>query len=442
MSGKLTDVLIVGGGVIGTSIAYYLAKKGASVTLLDRGRLGTEASSAAAGMLGAQSEMEDDGALFQWARRSRSMFPALSEELKALTGLDIGLVREGLLNVALSDVQEAELRARALWQRAAGERAEWLDASAACELEPALSTRVRGALYLPDDGQVEAPKLAAAFAQAAITLGANVREFAPVSALLAEGGRVTGVMTPEGPLYSSCVVVAAGTWSGQLLQGIGAELPMYPVKGECFSVLTPKPLLHKTLFTPGCYVVPKAGGRVLVGATVKPYSYDRKVSLAGLQLLMARAQELMPELAGAEWERAWSGLRPQSGDGLPYIGAVPQLAGLYTACGHYRNGILLSPITGQVMANLIAEGSAVDDEEEDEEQLVWQFADEGFAEEAGGAAQSQPGWRSAEAGSTQDGTVLSEEDRLMLDAFVPDVAEGSKRASLNKLAEKSCEPAL
>ncbi|WNR44008.1 glycine oxidase ThiO [Paenibacillus roseipurpureus] len=351
MNKSETAVIIVGGGVIGASIAYYLAKRGQSVTLLERGQLGMEASAAAAGMLGAQSEMEDTGALFQWARLSRSMFPELSGELRELTGIDIGLVREGLLNVALSDVQEEELRARETLQRAAGERAQWLSAAEATGLEPALSGATRGALYLPEDGQVEAPQLAAAFAQAAQVLGAKVQPYAQVQGLLTERSRVIGVMTAAGPRYSDHVVVAAGTWSGQLLAGIGVELPMFPVKGECFSVRTPKPLLKRTLFTPGCYIVPKAGGRLVVGATVVPHSYDRKVSLAGLAELMDRARGMMLSLGDAEWEKAWSGLRPQTADGLPYIGKVTAMEGLYTACGHYRNGILLSPITGKVMAD-------------------------------------------------------------------------------------------
>lgn len=349
-----SDVIIVGGGVIGASIAYHLAKRGQSVTLLERSRLGTEASTAAAGMLGAQSEMEDTGPLFQWGRHSRAMFPELSGELRSLTGIDIGLVREGLLNVALSDAQEQELRAREKLQRAAGEKAEWLSAAAAAELEPALSKATRGALYLPGDGQVEAPQLAAAFAQAARVLGAKLQEFAQVQGLLTEGDRVIGVMTSEGALYSDHVVVAAGTWSGQFLAGSGIDLPVYPVKGECFSVLTEKRELLKTLFTPGCYIVPKAGGRLLVGATVVPHSYDRKVSLAGLTELMARAKQLMPAIGEAEWEKAWSGLRPQTPDGLPYIGEIPMYKGLFAACGHYRNGILLSPITGKVIAQLVS----------------------------------------------------------------------------------------
>ncbi|TXK75906.1 glycine oxidase ThiO [Paenibacillus sp. N3.4] len=347
------QVIIVGGGVIGSSIAYYLAKRGQSVTLLERGRLGTEASAAAAGMLGAQSEMEDTGPLFQWARHSRAMFPQLAEELKDLTGIDIGLVREGLLNVAFSDVQEQELREREKLQRAAGEKAEWLSAAAAVKLEPALNRATRGALYLPGDGQVEAPRLAAAFAQAAQVLGAKVQQFVQVQGLLTEQGRVCGVLTSDGSLYGEHIIVASGVWSGQLLAGIDVHLPLYPVKGECFSVHTTVPLLHKTLFTPGCYIVPKAGGRLLIGATVVPNSYDRKVSLSGLGELMERAKQLMPAISEAEWEKAWSGLRPQTPDGMPYIGKVPQYEGLYAACGHYRNGILLSPITGKVISEMI-----------------------------------------------------------------------------------------
>ncbi|WP_063860214.1 glycine oxidase ThiO [Paenibacillus sp. Soil724D2] len=418
----MNDVIIVGGGVIGSSIAYNLAKRGQSVLLLERGRLGMEASSAAAGMLGAQSEMEDTGPLFQWARQSRAMFPQLSEELKALTGIDIGLVREGLLNVALSDVQEQELRAREKLQRAAGEQAEWLSAAAAAKLEPALSGATRGALYLPGDGQVEAPLLAATFAQAARVLGAKVQEFAQVQGLLTERGRAVGVMTSEGPLYSDHVVVAAGTWSGQLMAGIGVDLPVYPVKGECFSVLTTKPLPRKTLFTTGCYIVPKAGGRLLVGATVVPNSYDRKVSLAGLAELMDRARMLMPVLGEAEWEKAWSGLRPQTADGLPYIGKVPAYDGLYAACGHYRNGILLSPITGKVIADFVLGGG----EENFQPELEL-----GFEIVSGSETRSETGSEigpgTGSEAESETGAQTFSALRSLLDAFSPDLSGQSKR---------------
>ncbi|MCD1260524.1 glycine oxidase ThiO [Paenibacillus athensensis] len=355
---RMDDVIVIGGGVIGCSIAYQLAGRGLAVTVLERGRLGGEATAAAAGMLGAQAEMDETGPLFQLSRWSRSLFPQLAEELGALTGIGIGLVREGLLHLAVDEAQEQELRARAALQRAAGETAAWLDAAEAVRLEPALSRELRGALYLPSDGQVEAPQLARALAAGAALRGARLREYAQAQELLVERGRVVGVLTDDGPRYAERVVAAAGVWSGRLLSGIGAELPLAPVKGECFSVLASPGLLRRTLFTPGCYIVPKAGGRLVVGATMQPGSYDRRVSLAGIAGLMQTAQRLLPAIGEAEWERAWSGLRPQSADGLPYLGAVPGYEGLYVAAGHYRNGILLAPATGVWLAALVAGGPA------------------------------------------------------------------------------------
>ncbi|UJF34117.1 glycine oxidase ThiO [Paenibacillus hexagrammi] len=357
---QMHEVIVVGGGVIGCSIAYELAKKGQRVILLERGRIGQEATQAAAGMLGAQSEMEDVGPLFQWSRISRSLFPRLSEELKEVTGIDMGLNREGLLHIALNDEQRHELIRRERLHSSVRARAEWLSAKEAAQLEPQLGEDLLGALYLPDDGQVDAPLLGQALAKAASIRGVELREYMQVLGLLTEGEKVLGVMTSDGPIYGNQVIVAAGTWSSQLLSGIGVELPMYPVKGECFSVLERSPRLRKTLFTHGCYIVPKAGGRLVVGATMVPGSYDRKVTVAGLAQLMERAAGLVPSIAEAEWEKAWTGLRPQTADGLPYIGAIPGIEGLYAATGHYRNGILLSPITGRVMADLVSGGSGAE----------------------------------------------------------------------------------
>jgi glycine oxidase len=196
--------------------------------------------------------------------------------------------------------------------------------------------------------------LAAALAKGAAMLGAELHEYSEVSELLFEQGRVVGVQTAAGRFNADHVVIAAGVWSGRLMRELGLDGGLYPVQGECFSVTTAKPLIRKTIFSESCYVVPKAGGRLIVGATVHPYSYDRKVSLSGLAYLMEQAQRLVPAIAEAEWEQCWSGLRPQTGDGRPYIGKVEGYGELYVAAGHYRNGILLGPITGIVIAEQIA----------------------------------------------------------------------------------------
>ncbi|KIL41310.1 hypothetical protein SD70_07590 [Gordoniibacillus kamchatkensis] len=354
---KTVDAVVIGGGIIGGSIAYHLAKRGRSVVLLERDRIASGASSAAAGMLGAQSEMHEPGPLFDLARQSRAMFPQISDELKELTGIDIGLVRKGLLHVARTPEQAEECRRMAAFQREAGERAEWLSASQARVMEPGLSADIEGALHIPDDGQVSAPDTAEAFVKAAAVLGAQVREYSEAISLRIERGRVTGVVTEAETIACDQVVAAAGVWGNRLLAQAGLGLDVFPVKGECFSVVTPVPLLAATVFSHGCYVVPKRGGRLVVGATMIERSYDRTVSAGGLMSLMSKAASLLPGIANAAWEKSWAGLRPQTPDGLPYLGAWEGCAGLFVAAGHYRNGILLSPATGQLLSELM-EGSA------------------------------------------------------------------------------------
>lgn len=348
------DVIIVGGGVIGCSAAYYLSLKGLKVMLLEKGRIGGEASGAAAGMLGAQSELTEDGPLWKLARCGRDLFPRLAEELRELSGIDIALVQRGMLKVAVKEQDIAELQRLLELQQQSGEEAAWIDAAEAREREPLLSPAVLGALHLPREGHVLAPRLTAAFAGAAAALGAELREYADVRSLLTEGKRVVGVSTASGAVHAGSVVLAAGVWSGTLAEPLGLSLPLYPVQGECLCLRSRMPLLRATVAAPGgSYLVPKAGGRMVVGATEHEGVFSREVTAAGVATLLARARELVPALAEAEWDRAWSGLRPQTPDGLPYIGPAAGHPGLYVAAGHFRNGILLGPITGQHIADLI-----------------------------------------------------------------------------------------
>ncbi|MCY9509769.1 glycine oxidase ThiO [Paenibacillus larvae] len=358
------DAIIVGGGVIGCSAAYYLSLKGLKVMLLEKGRIGQEASGAAAGMLGAQSELTEDGPLWKLARYSRDLFPRLAEELRELSGIDIALVQRCMLKVAVTEQDAAELKRLLDLQQQAGEEAAWIGAAEAREREPSLTPAVLGALYLPCEGHVLAPRLTAAFAGAAAALGAELREYADVRSLLTEGKRVIGVSTAGDAVHAGSVVLAAGVWSGTLAGPLGLSLPLYPVQGECLCLRSRKPLLRSTVAAPGgCYLVPKAGSRMVVGATEHEGVFTRRVTAAGVASLLARARELVPALEEAEWERAWSGLRPQTPDGLPYIGPVAEYPGLYVAAGHFRNGILLSPVTGRYIAGLVVEEDTGEDVE-------------------------------------------------------------------------------
>ncbi|WP_371069490.1 glycine oxidase ThiO [Sediminibacillus sp. JSM 1682029] len=347
------DCIVIGGGVNGGSVAYNLAKRGKKVLLLEKDRLASKASGAAAGMLAAQAELEEDGPLFHLAKKSRSMFPALAKEIKKLTGMDIELVNKGMYKVALTDEEENRFKHVIELQNRTGEQAKWISREEVRRREPALSSAIRGAMYIEKDGQVAAPQITLGFLKAAAVLGVEIREFTEVFAFLFDNGKIAGVRTSGGSFESDKVILTGGAWSESLLPDSEIPFNTYPVKGECFSVVAHRPLLTGTIFSHSCYLVPKKGGRLLVGATVRPNTFDQTVTVGGISYLMEQAKKLVPEIIHAEWEKAWAGIRPQTSDGLPYLGEHPAYEGLYVATGHFRNGILLSPITGELIAGLV-----------------------------------------------------------------------------------------
>ncbi|MCP8616252.1 glycine oxidase ThiO [Salirhabdus salicampi] len=351
--GNKYDAIVVGGGVIGAAVAYYLSKERKRVLLVEQNRLATKASSAAAGMLAAHSELKHNDPIFPLAKESRQMFSSLAKEIKECSGIDIELIEKGMLKVALSDEEKVEFKRQVLIQQQNGEQIHWLDKRETIAKEPNLSTDIKGAIFIEKDNQVSAPALAYGLAKSAAYLGAEIKEHCSVYSFHVTDNTVTGVQTSEGDYYSDYVIAAGGPWTQQLLMGTGLEMKTSPVKGECFSVITHQPLLSSTVFTSGCYIVPKKGGRTIVGATVKPNTFSESVSYAGVEQLMDKARKLIPCIINAEWEKAWAGIRPKTNDGLPYIGTHPTIQNLLVATGHYRNGILLSPITGVIITDLI-----------------------------------------------------------------------------------------
>jgi len=347
------DAIVVGGGVNGGAIAYNLSKRGKKVLLLEKDVVVSKSSSAAAGMLGAQAELEEDGPLFQLARKSRAMFGSLEREIRTLCGIDIELINKGMYKVAQTIQEEMTFKNIIDMQNRVGEEAEWLSGNEVRVKESSLSDAVIGAMYIPKDGHVSAPQLAMGFIKSAAALGAVIKEYVDVYSLKIINGKIQGVQTNEGDFYSDSVIVAGGAWSKKLLDQAEVHLDMYPVKGECFSVTTHRPLLTSTIFSHGCYLVPKKGGRLIVGATVKPYTFNQAVTIDGISSLMEKAKNLVPSIINAQWEKAWAGIRPQTGDGFPYLGEHPEVKGLFIATGHFRNGILLAPITGEMIADLV-----------------------------------------------------------------------------------------
>ncbi|ACV59489.1 glycine oxidase ThiO [Alicyclobacillus acidocaldarius] len=347
------DVVVVGGGAIGMASAREMARAGLSVAVIDRGRLGGEASSAAAGMLGAQLEAHAPDAFYALCRESRAMYPSFADALFEETGIDVEWVENGILQLARSEGAALALRERMRWQRAAGDEAVWLEPEEVRELERGVVGDVLGALYLPRDGNVHAPRLSAAL-RACVASACDVYEGEEVVAVepVGAGWRVRGARE----VYAAeRVVVAAGAWASPLLRALGIPLEVRPVKGQMLAVRPPRGAgLCRTVYDAGTYLVPKRDGTVVIGATEEPDAgYDKRNTVDGLAALLAKALDAVPGLRGGEWLRAWSGLRPRlTGDSSnPVIGPWPGAEGLILAVGHFRNGVLLAPITGRIVAS-------------------------------------------------------------------------------------------
>ncbi|GEK57538.1 glycine oxidase ThiO [Marinococcus halophilus] len=345
-----TEVLIIGAGVQGCSLAYQLSRRGRRVMIIEKASIAAGASKAAAGMLGAQSEWEGSDLFQEFALESRAMFAELVPEVEALSGMDVSYVNNGMLKPVWNKT-EAEK-----YQRLSGHSygAKWLSARETRSKEPALSEHIHGAWSIPKDGQLRAYEWTLALARAAEANGTVIRENTAVDQLLEADGRVCGVKTSEGSIKADEVVFTGGSAGARLLDE--REFSLYPVKGECLSVRLPDAALEHTLHTPEVYIVPKKDGEIFIGATEKPGDASTEVTVASMQKLMKAAVHLVPGLKHAGIERFWSGVRPQTGDGLPYMGRTSK--GLWVMTGHYRNGILLSARSGSWMAARI-EGESV-----------------------------------------------------------------------------------
>ncbi len=337
-------MVVVGGGVIGCAIALELARRGVTVTLLERLTIASGASFGAGGMLAPQVEAEGPGPLLDLGMSSRDLFPSFCATLDDGCGLHM----DGILRVASTEGSAAALRARAEWQGRAGLTVRICDAQECAAQAPGVADAVLG-LWVPD-GQVDAYRFTLALAQAAAQSGVDIREGTPALRVL--DGRVE---TAEGRLEAQTVVVAAGAWSGRLV-----EIPVVPLKGQRLLLRHTRANLPQVLWTDHCYLVPKAGGRVLVGATEEPQAgFDRRVTAAAMARLAGAAIASLPAFADAEWEEGWAGLRPTTPDHLPVLGWLPGSARTMLATGHHRNGILLAPLTAQRIAQAIVDGASL-----------------------------------------------------------------------------------
>jgi glycine oxidase len=342
------DVLVVGGGVIGLSVAREAAKRGLRVTVLSRDAPGSGASAVSAGMLELHYPYPTPPALEPVCALSRRLYTGLARDLRMETGVDIALDTAGTIALALSEDERAELRAQAAaipGSKLLLDRAEWLAE------EPSLGPEVRGALLLPDDHHVSPRQLGVALLLACEKLGVGIRRGVTARAFLSDGGRAEGVSTDAGTVRAGLVVLAAGAWSGQLA-GLPVPVPVRPVKGQILFLEIPAMPRH-VLHHQTVYIVPRPReGRLIVGATVEEAGYDLRPTAGGIERLIAAGSRLLPALRDARLVEAAAGLRPGSPDELPILGFGP-LERLLLAAGHFRKGILLAPATARIVADMI-----------------------------------------------------------------------------------------
>ncbi|MBX3281301.1 MAG: glycine oxidase ThiO [Acidobacteria bacterium] len=347
-----SDVLIIGGGVIGLSIARELAFDH-TVTVVERGRCGEEASSAAAGMLGAQAEAYGDDQFFRACIESREMFPELAASLFEETGIDVGLDRKGTLLLSFSEADIAARSERFAWQKAAGFEIEQLSATELRREEPFISTDVLGGFYLPNDGQIDNRKLVEALRRSCESRGVNIVEDTAIERLAVAGGKVTGAFAGEAKFSADNVVLAAGAWGTQIDAGFDLPFVIKPMRGQMLQFRTAKRLFDHVIVGQRGYIVPRSDGRVLSGATMDDAGFDESVTNEATARLIESTTEISPSLGALKVQDVWTGFRPFAPDRMPVLGRVPNAENVLLALGHFRNGILLSPVTAKYIADEI-----------------------------------------------------------------------------------------
>jgi len=349
-------IAIIGAGVVGLGIAWRLAGR-AEVTVFDRGAAGSGASHAAAGMLAACCEAEPgEEGLVALGRESQSRWPGFAAELQRASGVDVELRREGTLVLALTADDQAEIGHRLEFQKKLDLPLEWLSGAATRAREPHLAGKIAGALFSPEDHQVDNRKLAQALHVSAKAAGVAIHEHRPVREIAVEGNRAKGVVLEDGSTVAAdLVVLAAGAWSRRI-GGLPPDRrpPVRPVKGQMLALKmdASSPLLNHVLWAPGAYLVPRRDGRLIVGGTVEEKGFDETITAGGMLTLLEAAWRAVPAVEELPIDEIWVGHRPGSRDDAPILGRGP-LEGLFYATGHHRNGILLTPITADAMARLI-----------------------------------------------------------------------------------------
>ena len=358
MSQRKSEILVVGGGVIGLSVAWHLGKQGRTVTVLDAGEPG-QASSAAAGMLAPLAEAAAPDPFLSLALDSLGRYPAFVDALREQSGQELDICGPGMLRVARTDDEEAVLCRAMDWQPALGLPLHRLTGTEVRRLEPCAAPDIQAAIISPAERYIEPHRLLSALSLACRHHGVQLLTQRAICVEMMSS-RVIAARTATDVFTAEILIVAGGAWSPTLGQWLGMDIPVTPLRGQILALGPQLPrILQHTLYTHGAYLVPRSDGRIVAGATEEWAGFQSQTTPAGIAGLRADAARLVPSLADWPLHSAWAGLRPVSADGLPLLGRVPGWDNVHVAAGHGRNGILLAPITGALLANSILHDAAL-----------------------------------------------------------------------------------
>jgi glycine oxidase len=352
---KSFDVAIAGAGLIGSSIAFELAQAGLKVGMFDRAEPGREASWASAGILSPAPESPAMISMVPLAKASMNLYPALVANVEEISGEKVGFRPKGTIDVFFNKDAIPDLSTLIALHHGMGLKAEPLRPEDARELEPSLSPELEAAALRPEEASIDNRALTHAMLSAAKNSGVEVFARTGVTGIVQEAGRCTGLKLENEIVSAKWTVIAAGCFSAEI-EGVKEFAPVRPAKGQMVSLRADGLKIERVIWGEKIYIVPRNDGRILAGATVEYVGFDKQVTAGGIEKLLSAAIEVIPEFANARIEETWAGLRPDSPDHLPILGPT-DIDGLVIATGHFRSGVLLTPITARLVRQWITERS-------------------------------------------------------------------------------------
>jgi glycine oxidase len=348
------DVAVVGGGIAGCAAAYYLAKGGAKVALLERGRVAGEATGASAGMLAPLAEAKKKGAFLRLVVEALKDFEGAVRDVEAVSGVSCGFTRRAILRVAFTPEDEDHYSHALDLYQISGLPFRRISGDEARQLEPALSEAALSAIHSPEEGNVVPVQLAQAFRYGARALGAYIREGAEVLGFEGDAARPIAAVLGRETVEADRFVIAAGAWSSRFAPWLGTPIPVFPVRGQIVAVKGLPVLVKHVIYSTDGYCVPWPDGRMLCGSTTEEVGYDSRTTVEGIAQVIVKGRRMIPSVAGAEVDAVWAGLRPGCEDTLPVLGPVPGSDNVWLCTGHYRNGILIGAYTARLVAESMA----------------------------------------------------------------------------------------